>query len=329
MNPKLIGGSTNGRLFVRSFAMQTTTLSTVFGMLVMCLAALTGCGKSNIGSPPTDASTDAHSHSHAHGHSHDHDHGHGPHGGHIIELGSEDYHAELTQDPASQMVGIYLLGGDLLTAAPVDSPSLTMYVSSAGETTEYTLPAVAQPDEPAGKSSYFELASEPLLTALSGQPPNSQARLSITIGGMPYAGAIEAADEGHSHVALQGHSHAHDDALVWRKETSEQGYDFALGHHGTSLLAGSEVEPAVQITRDGQPVAEAQVFNALLADDGETVLAEEVATVYEPPTSEEPAHYAQGALKIPPGTRQATIRYRIVLPEGKGERTFDVPVDVK
>ena len=95
------------------------------------------------------------------------------------------------------------------------------------------------------------------------------------------------------------------------------------------MLAGGDVEPAVQVTRDGQPVADAQVFNALLEDDGETVLAEEVATVYEPPTSDEPAHYAQGSLKIPSGTRQATIRYRIVLPEGKGERTFDVPVDVK
>src|SRR5688572_27330574 len=110
MNPKLNGGSQNGQLFVRRFAMQTTMMSAMFGMLVMCLAALSGCGKSNTGSPAAGASGDAHSHSHAHGHSHGHDHGHGPHGGHIIELGSEDYHAELTLDAESQTVGIHLLG---------------------------------------------------------------------------------------------------------------------------------------------------------------------------------------------------------------------------
>ena len=63
--------------------------------------------------------------------------------------------------------------------------------------------------------------------------------------------------------------------------------------------------------------------------NGKTVLAEEVGTVYEPPSGNEPSHYAQGMLKIPSGTREAVLRYRIVLPEGKGERTYDVPVAVK
>jgi hypothetical protein len=58
-------------------------------------------------------------------------------------------------------------------------------------------------------------------------------------------------------------------------------------------------------------------------------LAQEVSAVYEAPTEEEPAHYAQGALKIPPGTREAKIRFRVVLPEGAGERVFDVPVAVR
>jgi hypothetical protein len=94
-------------------------------------------------------------------------------------------------------------------------------------------------------------------------------------------------------------------------------------------MAGGKVEPAVQITRDGKPVADAKVFNALLEANGKTMLAEEVATVYEPPSSDEPSHYAQGALKIPPRIREAVLRYRIILPEGKGERTYDVPVGVK
>ncbi len=135
-------------------------------------------------------------------------------------------------------------------------------------------------------------------------------------------------EHGHTHGDAHSHSHAGDDALVWRKEISEQGYAIALGHHGKTLEAGHDVEPAVQITREGQPVADAQVFNSLLAADGLTVLVKEVATVYEPPTSDEPAHYAQGALKIPADKQPLIIRYRIVLPAG-GERSFDVPVTIE
>lgn len=65
--------------------------------------------------------------------------------------------------------------------------------------------------------------------------------------------------------------------------------------------AGQEVEPAVSITRGSQPVSDAQVFNSLLSADGTTILAEEVATVFEPTTPEEPAHYAQGGLAVPAG----------------------------
>jgi hypothetical protein len=193
------------------------------------------------------------------------------------------------------------------------------------------LPAVAQPGEAAGKSSYFELESEPLQAFVSGQSqsPSGEVRISMTIDGMPYVGSIETEYLAHDDAMMHSHSHADDDALVWVKQVSEQGYDISLGHHGVSLLAGADVEPAVQVAREGQPVADARVFNALVADDGETILAEEVATVYEPPTSDEPAHYAQGPLNIPPGTRQAVIRFRIVLPQGKGERSFDVPVAVK
>jgi hypothetical protein len=116
---------------------------------------------------------------------------------------------------------------------------------------------------------------------------------------------------------------------LWKKVVNEEGYEISLGHHGITLLAGGKVEPAVQIKRDGKPVADAKVFNALLEANGTTVLAEEVPTVYEPPSGEEPSHYAQGSLKIPPGTREAVIRLRILLPEGKGEKTYDVPVSVR
>src|SRR3712207_825659 len=96
-----------------------------------------------------------------------------------------------------------------------------------------------------------------------------------------------------SGAIAHGHGHVADDSLIWLQKFSEQGFDIAVGHHGVTLLAGGKVEPAVQITRDGAPVSDAKVFNELLAEDSKTILHEEIATVYEPPSAGEPSHYAQ------------------------------------
>ena len=107
------------------------------------------------------------------------------------------------------------------------------------------------------------------------------------------------------------------------------GFQIRLGHHGTQLHAGHAVEPAVSILHDGMPVSDAQVFNSLVAEDDLLVVAKEVSTVYEPPTADEPAHYAQGALAVPAGIERVVIRYRLLLPSDGGEKTFDVAVDVE
>ena len=144
------------------------------------------------------------------------------------------------------------------------------------------------------------------------------------IDGTPYSGDFT--EEAHG---AHGHSHGPDDALVWEGETREHaGLKIQLGHHGKQLHAGEEVEPAVSIVRDGKPVDDAKVFNALVSADGQTVLAKEVATVYEPTTDDEPAHYAQGALAIPSGVSKVILRFRIV-PAGADPVTFDVPVTVE
>ncbi|MAG92606.1 MAG: hypothetical protein CMJ48_02470 [Planctomycetaceae bacterium] len=125
------------------------------------------------------------------------------------------------------------------------------------------------------------------------------------------------------------HSHEGDDALVWVEEGVEHGsFVLALGHHGKHLHAASFVEPAVSITRDAADVADAQVFNSLVSADGETVIREEEATVYEPETDEEPAHYAQGKLHLPKGSKQYVIRFRIALPDSDDEFTRDITIEV-
>ncbi len=126
-----------------------------------------------------------------------------------------------------------------------------------------------------------------------------------------------------------GHTHEGDDALFWQREGIEhEGYVIKLGHHGLKVYADHDLEPAVSVTRDGEPVTDAKVFNSLVAADRKTVLAAEVATVYEPATDEEEAHFAQGELKVPGDVSRVIIRYRIELPGGS-EYQHDVKVEAE
>jgi hypothetical protein len=122
--------------------------------------------------------------------------------------------------------------------------------------------------------------------------------------------------------------HTHDDALVWqRSDIDHQGYVISLGHHGKQLFAGHKAEPAVIITKGGEAVADAKVFVTLLDAAGEDVITVQQATVYEPATAEEPAHYAQASVKIPADATKLTLRYRIELSEA-GEFSEDVIIEV-
>ncbi|HEX6985805.1 MAG TPA: hypothetical protein VF170_10520 [Planctomycetaceae bacterium] len=297
---------------------------------------LAGCNSGDQpGGTETAASGDHEEHGHEHGpgtheaHGDEGGHGHpseGPHGGQILEFGSADYHAELVHDEGSGAVTVYILDSGATKPTPVESAELTVNVKKDGEAKQYRLAASPQDGESGGKSSRFTTEDKGLGEDLHA---GAEARLVAKMGGRSYNAAIEHShDHGHAHGG-HGHSHTGDDALVWRQEGVKEGdYTIALGHHGTELHAGEAVEPAVMVRKGGEDVADAKVFNALLAADGETVVSEEKPTVYEPKTAEEPAHYAQGELAVPADAKKVVLRFRVVLPEG-GEKTFDVPVDVK
>lgn len=305
--------------------MRATSITIVGGLLLICLIGTASCSRGNSRAPSADGSGSSGSFSQALSH------GHGPNGGHIVPLDTLDYNAELVQDFYTNRVGVYLLdgGASAMAALPIETTSVKIGATLEDKPTEFELKAVALPNDAAGKSSYFEIESEPLLTLVAGmQMPKSPPELRLTIDGKTFTGTI--VDQHAYQLAIPtAPSDGPDKTLVWRQELNEADYKIALGHHGVVIMAGSELEPAVLLTRGGEPVADAKVFNSLLDADGDSVLAEEVAAVYEPPAGEEPAHYAQGGLKIPPGTREAILRFRIVLPNGGGERSFDVPVPVQ
>jgi hypothetical protein len=162
------------------------------------LAGLQGCNKAQ--APDGDTATADHEHSHDEA---------GPHNGHIIELGADGYHAELTHDDAEHRVGIYILDGAAKAAAPIDAQSVTIRVSVADKPSEYELPAVTQPSDPEGKASYFELVSEELCKIVCGDVEEAEnARVNITINGKPFVGIIETHHE-HDHDRDHPHPHPH------------------------------------------------------------------------------------------------------------------------
>ena len=123
-----------------------------------------------------------------------------------------------------------------------------------------------------------------------------------------------AADGSEDGGERHGHSHGDGDAdaLTWfKKELMHEGYELNLGLHGPHLHAGEAAEVAVEVKKDSEPVSDAKVFVTLLDGDAENVIVEEQATVFEPTTPEEAAHYAQAELAIPQDAGQVTIRYRI------------------
>lgn len=253
-----------------------------------------------------------------------HAHGTGPNGGVVFDLGK--YHAEFTVDHPKQECMILVLGDDEMTPVAIAAEEFTLTTKETKTAEGTVVPPMtvkmSPQDEKDGKATTF-VGSDPGIANVA----DFEGTVLGMIDGKPSQGEFSESHgaAGHSH----GHSHGEDDALVWEGEPKEHaGLEIKLGHHGKHLHAGQEVEPAVSITRDGKPVSDAKVFNSLVSEDGTTVLAEEVPTVYEPTTEDEPAHYAQGALAVPKDVKKVVIRFRVVI-EGADPETFDVPVAVE
>jgi hypothetical protein len=141
-------------------------------------------------------------------HSHD-EHGHeeGPHHGHIIELGNEEYHAELVYDAKAKTVGIYVLGSDAKTAQPIDAKAVNLNLKLDGKPVQLTLNAKPLEGEKEGKSSHFELVGNADLEAHAKDAEDIAGTLKVEIKGKQYSGEI-AHDHDHGH----DHDHDHDKA---------------------------------------------------------------------------------------------------------------------
>jgi hypothetical protein len=163
-------------------------MSRVSGLVIALFSFATllvaGCG--GPAAPPVKPDTE-----HAHSE-------HGPHEGHLIELGNEEYHAELTHDDATKTVAIYLLGPDAKTAVTIpDTETLTLNLKVGEEPLQAKLTAEKQASDPEGQASKFVVVDEKVLEAL--EAPKTTGRLSVKIGEKSYSGPVEHEEHGHDH----------------------------------------------------------------------------------------------------------------------------------
>lgn len=180
--------------------MITSQLSRGFAATVFTTALLlSGCGdSSNSGAPtsspsPTAVSEEGHEHEHAHPTE-------GPHHGDLVELGNEEYHAEIVHGDEGG-VTVYVLDSGAKKAVPIDAAEITINLSHKGEAEQFKLPASPDAGDPEGQASRFTLKDEHLVKDLDAE--GTTAKLVITINGKQYTGKIE---HDHDH---EGHDHEH------------------------------------------------------------------------------------------------------------------------
>lgn len=125
----------------------------------------------------------------------------GPHGGHLIVLGNEAYHAELLHDEQTHTVTVHLL--DATGKQPVSAPQteITVQLFQGREFVSYPLKAVPRPGDAGGTASEFHVVDEALCDALSHED-EVQGRLQVTVEGKSFTGNIE-----HTGHDPQGHVH--------------------------------------------------------------------------------------------------------------------------
>ena len=157
-------------------------LKTGFSLLLaLGITTLIGCGSKPTPAPaPVEPAPKAHAeHEHAHP-------CHGPHKGQLIELGNEDYHAELLHD--DKQVTIYILDSTASKVIAIDAGEVTINLKYEGQPEQYQLVASPDDSDPKGKSSRFISDNAELLAHLDAR--GAEGKLVVEIAGKTYRGSL-------------------------------------------------------------------------------------------------------------------------------------------
>ena len=121
----------------------------------------------------------------------------GPHHGDLVELGNEEFHAEIVHGEGGS-VSVYVLDSAAKAAVPIDATELMINVTHDGSAEQYMLLADRDAADPEGKSSHFILKHEKLAAHLDSH--DASAKLVVMINDKSYFGKIE-----HDHDADHKH----------------------------------------------------------------------------------------------------------------------------
>lgn len=179
-------------LLRRSFEL---TLTAAFALV------LAGCtdGNSEFTEVSHDESEVAHDDHSGHGHGH-----HGPNGGDIVEVGNEEFHAEVVVDEDEHRIDVFILGSDAKTAKPIAASEIAISFKHGDEVEEFKLSASALDGESEGQASKFSVTDEELFEELHEH--SEGATLTFADGDQTLTGTVK-----HSHGHDHGHSHAGDE----------------------------------------------------------------------------------------------------------------------
>lgn len=118
----------------------------------------------------------------------EHEHGaKGPHGGSLVELGAEEFHAEVVLDHDAHAIRVFVLGKDAKTATPTAATELTLTPEGKDA---LTLKAVPQEGDGEGKSSRFELIDDDIVHTLM-DAGMIHGKLRVTIDDKPFSGNVD------------------------------------------------------------------------------------------------------------------------------------------
>ena len=126
------------------------------GLAAVTLVALAGCNNSAPKDPPSNPEKPPEAKSGPGGQEGEHGHKAGGHGGRVVEIGRDNYHAEAVFEKDG-VVRVYTLGKDEAVVTEVETQDLTAYArpEGAAEATEFVLKPVRRPEDAPGKTSQF------------------------------------------------------------------------------------------------------------------------------------------------------------------------------
>lgn len=169
---------------------------------LMLAPALLGCNTKQGATDEKETTKKKEADPSGHGHAHPTA---GPHGGHLIELGSEEYHGELLHSEKTHAVTIYILDGSAKKEVPVAQDAVTLNVVVNSKPTQFVMKAVDATD---AMASQFVVEDVDLVHAFEDDKI-TKGKLNVTIGDKPYVGAIE--HHAHGDGDDDHDDHDHDD----------------------------------------------------------------------------------------------------------------------